>query len=187
MQRILLLTLTGAILLFHSCKESQESKSDTQPPPVGLVDDSAMVVCAHPEAAQVGRDIMFRGGNAIDAAVGVHFALAVVFPYAGNLGGGGFMVFRQSDGQSTTLDFREKAPAKGHRDMYLDEAGEVIPDLSRRGHLAVGVPGSVAGMYEAHQKYGSLPWGELLEPAIRLAREGYLATENQAGWSYNFV
>ncbi len=181
MQRTLLLTFILGILLLHSCDKSP--KADLTPiPPRGLLEDSAMVVCAHPEAAQVGRDILFNGGNAIDAAVGVHFALAVVFPYAGNLGGGGFMVFRQADGQATTLDFREKAPAKGHKDMYLDEAGEVIPDLSRRGHLSVGVPGSVAGMYEAHQKYGSLPWPELVEPAIQLARKGYPASENQAGW-----
>ncbi len=141
-----------------------------------------MVVCARPEAAQVGRNILFEGGNAIDAAVDVQFALAVVFPYAGNIGGGGFMVFRQADGQSTTLDFREKAPAKGYRDMYLGECGEVVTELSRRGHLSVGVPGSVAGLYEAHQKYGSLPWQKLIEPAVRLAREGYPATENQAMW-----
>lgn len=184
MQRLFLLTLLLGSLFVYSCKEAPKEQPDTEPnmPVVGLVDDSAMVVCAHPEAARVGRDILFKGGNAVDAAVGVHFALAVVFPYAGNLGGGGFMVYRDAQGQSTTLDYREKAPAKSHRDMYLDDSGEVVPKLSSRGHLSVGVPGSVAGMFDAHQKYGSLSWTELIQPAIDLARNGYSATENQAGW-----
>ena len=182
MRKMILLSLCWLAFLLPSCGESNSEEQNADGEIIGLVEDSAMVVCAHPEAAQVGRNILFKGGNAIDAAVGVHFALAVVFPYAGNIGGGGFMVFRSANGQATTLDFREKAPNRAHRDMYLDDQGEVIPKLSSRGHLSVGVPGSVAGMVEAHAKYGSLPWAELVQPAIDLARKGYLATENQAKW-----
>ncbi|HHG83551.1 MAG TPA: gamma-glutamyltransferase, partial [Bacteroidetes bacterium] len=117
-----------------------------------------------------------------DAAVAIQFALAVTFPYAGNIGGGGFMVLRKADGTATTLDFREKAPAAASRDMYLDENGDVIPNLSSRGHLSSGVPGTVDGMVQAHAKHGSLPWKRLLQPAIDLAEKGYLCTENQAKW-----
>lgn len=148
----------------------------------GVQADTAMVVTAHPEATRIGVTILKKGGNAVDAAVAVQFALAVSFPYAGNVGGGGFMVLRQADGSINSLDFREKAPSAAHRDMYLDESGEVVPKLSSRGHLSVGVPGSVDGMVTAHQKYGSLPWKELVQPAIDLAQKGYLCTENQAMW-----
>ncbi len=123
---------------------------------------------------------MQEGGNAIDAAIATQFALAVVFPYAGNIGGGGFMVIRMADGNSRTLDFREKAPLAATRDMYLDENGEVIEDLSTLGHLAVGVPGTVAGMVEAHEKYGSLPWAQLMTPAIMLALKGFPLSEREA-------
>ncbi len=139
-----------------------------------------MVVSAHPSASEVGKSILAKGGNAVDAAIAVQFSLAVVFPFAGNIGGGGFMVYRDKDGNSNTLDFREKAPAKAHRDMYLDSAGNVIKDLSIRGHLAVGVPGSVDGMIEAHQKYGSLAWAELVQPAIDLATVGFPVTKREA-------
>jgi len=132
-----------------------------------------MVVTAHPLASLVGKQIMQQGGNAIDAAIATQFALAVVFPYAGNLGGGGFMVIRMADGTSTTLDFREMAPLAADRDMYLDEDGEVIKNLSTLGHLASGVPGSVDGMVRAHEKYGSLPWNDLLQPAVMLALKGF--------------
>lgn len=141
-----------------------------------------MVVSARAEASQVGLDIMRKGGNAVDAAIAVEFALAVTFPYAGNIGGGGFMVIRMADGTRNTLDFREKAPLAASRDMYLDANKNVIPDLSSRGHLSVGVPGTVAGMVAAHKKYGTLSWAELLDPSIKLAQEGYIATENQAKW-----
>lgn len=183
MYRTWILPFLAGLVILSSCRPSPPPPSDESPIPiVGQVEDSAMVACSHPLAAEVGRDILFKGGNAIDAAVGVHFALAVTFPYAGNLGGGGFMVYRAADGSATTLDFREKAPAKAHRDMYLDDMGDVVPELSSRGPLAVGVPGSVDGMYQAHQRYGKLPWEELIQPAIDLARNGYAATENQAGW-----
>jgi len=133
----------------------------------------AMVVSAHELATQVGVDILKKGGNAVDAAVATGFALAVVYPQAGNLGGGGFMVIRFPDGSATTIDYREKAPLKAHRDMYLDDRGEVIPNASTLGYRACGVPGSVAGLHLAWSRYGTLPWKELLEPAIRLAQEGF--------------
>ncbi len=146
----------------------------------GLVADSAMVVSAHPLASSVGKNIMLQGGNAIDAAVATQFALAVVYPVAGNLGGGGFMVVRMSDGKSETLDYREVAPAAAHPDMYLGETKEVIAGLSQRGHLATGVPGTVAGLAESHKKYGSLPWAALVQPAIDLALNGFTLTEKEA-------
>src|SRR6266568_1822217 len=132
----------------------------------------AMVVSGHPLASAVGRDIIKEGGNAIDAAVAVAFALEVVLPEAGNIGGGGFIVFRDTTGRVRALDYRETAPADASRDMYLDSAGHVT-ERSLTGHLASGVPGSVAGMYEAWKKYGRRPWATLIAPAIRLA-EGHM-------------
>lgn len=129
-------------------------------------------------ASEVGVEILRRGGNAIDAAVATHFALAVVNPEAGNIGGGGFLIVRMADGTTASLDFREKAPAAASRDMYLDASGE-LTDLSLVGHLAAGVPGSVAGMWEAHRRFGSLPWAELVEPAINLA-DGIVVHERLA-------
>jgi len=138
------------------------------------------VVTAHPLASKVGLDILKMGGNAIDAAVAVQFALAVVYPNAGNIGGGGFMVYRSSKGEINALDFREKSPEKGHANMYLDKQGNVIEDLSVYGHLSAGVPGSVDGMVEAHKKYGKLDWKTLLNPAIALAEKGFPITKQQA-------
>jgi gamma-glutamyltranspeptidase/glutathione hydrolase len=138
-----------------------------------LVTSNAMVVSAHPAASKVGADIMRKGGNAIDAAIAVQFALAVVYPIAGNIGGGGFMVIRLNDGTHYSLDYREKAPKKTSEDMYVDEQGEIVEGLSTLGHLACGVPGSVDGMVEAHKRFGSLKWKELLTPAIDLASEGF--------------
>jgi gamma-glutamyltranspeptidase / glutathione hydrolase len=135
--------------------------------------DNAAVVSATQEASDAGIEIMRMGGNAIDAAVAVKFALAVTFPAAGNIGGGGFMVIRSADGNISTLDFREMAPAAAHRDMYLDENGEVIDRLSTFGHLASGVPGTVDGMIRALERYGTLPLATVMEPAIRLARDGF--------------
>lgn len=146
----------------------------------GVIVDSAMVVSAHPEASKVGVEILKNGGNAIDAAVAVQFALAVVYPNAGNIGGGGFMVVRMNNGEINSLDFREKAPMKASRDMYCDKDGNVIPNLSTEGLLSVGVPGSVDGMVRAHAKYGKLPWKDLLQPAIDLAEKGFPITEMQA-------
>lgn len=146
-----------------------------------VVEDSVMVVAEHPLAAMAGEDILRMGGNAVDAAIASQFVLAVVYPRAGNIGGGGFMVIRMADGETAALDYREKAPAAAHRDMYLDSLGNVIETLSKEGHLSVGVPGTVAGMEAAFKKYSRLKdWKKLLEPAIRLAAEGFLLTEPEA-------
>jgi len=134
----------------------------------------AMVASVHREASEVGVDIMKRGGNAVDAAVAVGFALAVVYPDAGNIGGGGFMLFRSADGEAHFVDYREKAPAKSTADMYLDKDGNVVKDLSTLGYKAIGVPGSVAGMVYAQKHWGKLPLAQVMQPAIRLARDGFM-------------
>ncbi len=141
---------------------------------------NGMVVSAREEATRIGLDVLMKGGNAFDAAIAVHFALAVCYPQAGNIGGGGFMLAHTATGESVALDFREKAPAKASRDMYLDKDGNVIPDLSTIGHLACGVPGAVDGMETIHKKYGSLPWANLIQPSINLARKGFVVTELDA-------
>lgn len=141
---------------------------------------NGMVVCAYPDAAQVGIDILKKGGNAVDAAVAVQFALAVTLPEAGNIGGGGFMVYRSKKGKTNTLDFREKGPGSANANMYLDSAGNVVPDMSLYTHKASGVPGSVAGMVEAHNKYGKLKWADLVQPAINIARNGFKITKHLA-------
>jgi len=141
---------------------------------------NGMVVSASEIASKVGIDVLKKGGNAVDAAVAVQFALAVVYPNAGNLGGGGFMVYRSAKGETNTLDFREKAAGAASRDMYLDSAGNPIIDKSLYGQLAAGVPGSVAGMEEAHKKYGHLAWEELVAPALALAADGFKITARQA-------
>ena len=141
-----------------------------------------MVVSASQIASQIGVDIMKRGGNAADAAVATGLALAVVYPRAGNLGGGGFATLRLASGKATTIDFRETAPAAASRDMYLDAGGQVVAGASTVGYKAAGVPGTVAGMALLHQKYGSgkLSWSELLEPARRLADQGFPVSTNLA-------
>ncbi len=132
-----------------------------------------MVVSDSDIASKVGVDILQIGGNAVDASIATAFALAVTHPQAGNIGGGGFMVYMNSEGASTTIDFREKAPMASTENMYLDEYGNYIDELNHEGSLSVGVPGTVAGMYYAHQKYGSLTWAELVEPAVKLAKDGF--------------
>lgn len=146
----------------------------------GVLAENGMVATAHPIASQVGADILKAGGNAIDAAVATHFALAVVYPWAGNLGGGGFLVYRDKDGRTYSLDFREKAPAKASRDMYLDASGNPIGGLSTLGHLASGVPGSVDGMVSMHERFGKLSWDKVVAPAIALANNGIALTEREA-------
>jgi gamma-glutamyltranspeptidase/glutathione hydrolase len=138
---------------------------------------NGMVVCAYPDAAQVGLEILKKGGNAVDAAIAVQFAMAVTVPEAGNIGGGGFMVYRAADGQSNTLDFREKAPSAATTNMYLDAAGNPVHDMSLYTHKASGIPGSVAGMVEAHNKYGKLKWADLVQPAVDLAGGGFKITK----------
>jgi len=140
----------------------------------------AAVVCAHPAASKVGVAVMKDGGNAVDAAIAVQFALAVVYPNAGNIGGGGFMVYRSKSGESDALDYRETAPGKASRDMYLDEKGSPVTSKSLLGALAAGVPGSVDGMVKAHNKYGKLKWKKDIQPAIDLAEKGFAVTAQQA-------
>ncbi|KIO74949.1 gamma-glutamyltranspeptidase [Pedobacter lusitanus] len=140
----------------------------------------AAVVSAHPEASKAGISIIKRGGNAIDATIAVQFALAVVYPDAGNIGGGGFLVYRDKNGNTDALDYREKAPEKASRDMYLDAQGNAITDKSLYGALASGVPGTVDGMVKAHNKYGKLSWKKDIQPAIDLAENGFQLTEQQA-------
>ncbi|MBU2526230.1 MAG: gamma-glutamyltransferase [Bacteroidetes bacterium] len=167
----------GLLILFlvvFSCK-SPESAPEIQR---GVVAQNAMVVAAHPIASKIGIEVMKNGGNAFDAMAATELALAVVYPRAGNIGGGGFMVYRLASGETGSLDYREKAPNAAHRDMYLDENGEVIPDKSSVGIFSVGVPGTVAGIAAAHKKFGKLPWAEVVQPAIEVARNGYPLTEN---------
>lgn len=143
----------------------------------GPIFQKGAVAAAHPLAAEVGKEILSQGGNAYDAAIAVQFALAVVMPRAGNIGGGGFMVSLSKEGKAETLDFRESAPQAAHADLYLDEQGVLIKDKSLKGHLAAGVPGTVRGMEEIHKAYGSLPWYQLLAPAIQLAKTGFVLSE----------
>ena len=139
-----------------------------------------MVVSPHPLSTEVGLSILRQGGNAVDATIALQFAMAVVYPRAGNLGGGGFMVLRQADGEVASLDYREKAPAAATHDMYLDSLENVIKGLSTSGHLAAGVPGTVAGMFAAHEKYGKLSMQQLIKPAIQLATDGFKITQEEA-------
>jgi len=152
--------------------------SAASPAPVAA--KNGMVVSAQHLATEVGVDVLRKGGNAIDAAVAVGYALAVVYPAAGNLGGGGFMTLQLADGRKTFLDFREKAPLAATPGMYLDAAGNVVPNASTRGHLAVAVPGSVAGLEAALAKYGTMKRAELIAPAIRLAEQGFVLDQGDA-------
>lgn len=170
------------VFLLTACSTPQEEVVYAMPKQA--LSKEGMVVTAHPIATQIGKEILEKGGNAIDAMVAVQFALAVAYPRAGNIGGGGFMVYREAGGRSYTLDFREMAPNKATKDMYLDKDGEVIDSLSVFGHLAVGVPGAVEGMYTAHQRFGQLDWKVLLQPAIDLANKGVKVTQREAE-SYN--
>ena len=153
------------------------SQSITKP----LVESKkGMVVTTHPLATEIGLSILKKGGNAIDAAIAVNFALAVCHPSAGNIGGGGFLVYRNAQGKVFALDYREKAPLASSKDMYLDASGNVIPEKSSIGVFSVGVPGTVAGMEAMHRKFGSLPWKELIQPAIDIARQGHVLTFREA-------
>ncbi len=148
--------------------------------PVPAFGSHGMVVSAHPLATEVGVQILKHGGNAVDAAVATGLALAVVYPQAGNIGGGGFMVIRFPDGSATSIDFRETAPLKAHKDMYLDSLKQVQPRESRIGHLAAGVPGTLAGLALATETYGSQSFSSLIEPAQRLAHDGFTLSREQA-------
>ncbi|CAA9195362.1 gamma-glutamyltransferase [Flavobacterium collinsii] len=161
-------------LIYISCTAQQNPIK-----PTGLVVSKAMVVSARAEASKVGADIMKKGGNAFDAMVGTELALAVAFPYAGNIGGGGFMVYRKANGEVGSLDYREKAPLAATKDMFLDKDGNVIKGKSTETALAIGVPGTVAGVFAVHKKLGSLPMSEILKPVIALAEKGVIVTLKQ--------
>ena len=145
----------------------------------GLITSKAMVVSAREEASQIGVAIIKKGGNAFDAMVATELALAVSYPYAGNISGGGFMVYRLNNGETGALDYREKAPMKASKDMYLDANGNVIPNLSVNGALSVGVPGTIAGLFEVHKKFGKLSMEEIMKPVIALAENGVVITSKQ--------
>lgn len=145
----------------------------------GLIANKAMVVSAREEASKIGVEIMQKGGNAFDAMVATELALAVAYPYAGNLGGGGFMVYRKANGEIGSLDYREKAPFAAHKTMFLDKEGNVIKGKSTESPLAIGVPGTIAGVFAVHKKLGSLPMSEILKPVIALAEKGVVVTRKQ--------
>ncbi|HBS53214.1 MAG TPA: gamma-glutamyltransferase [Flavobacterium sp.] len=145
----------------------------------GLIADKAMVVSAREEASKIGVAILKKGGNAFDAMVATELALAVAYPYAGNIGGGGFMVFRKANGETGTLDYREKAPLSATKNMFLDKAGNIIPDKSTDSPLAIGIPGTIAGVFAVHEKLGSLPISEIMKPVIELAEKGVIVTKKQ--------
>jgi gamma-glutamyltranspeptidase/glutathione hydrolase len=162
-------------VLFLSCKSNEKIVE-----PTGLVTSKAMVVSAREEASKIGAEILKKGGNAFDAMVATELALAVSHPQAGNIGGGGFMVFRKANGETGAIDYREKAPLSASKNMYLDEKGNVIEGKSTETALASGIPGTIAGVFEVHKKHGSLPISEILKPIIALAERGVVVTQHQA-------
>jgi gamma-glutamyltranspeptidase/glutathione hydrolase len=174
MRHLLLCFLTFSLLT--TCRQAPQV--DYSAEKTGTFTKAA-IASPHPKATEVGLKVLKNGGNAIDAAVAMQFAMAVVYPRAGNIGGGGFLVYRDKDGKSEALDYRERAPAAASRDMYLDEEGNVIPKLSTLGHRAVGVPGTVAGIEAMHKKHGSKPWDELVGYAISLAENGYRLSQSE--------
>ncbi len=180
MRIYMIFTLALCLFLPFGCKNPSQVADYTIQK--SIIAKNAVVSTAHPLASEIGLQVVKDGGNAIDAAIAVQFALAVVYPVAGNIGGGGFLTYRSGDGKiSVCLDFREKAPAKAHRDMYLDAEGNVLSGKSTDGHLAAGVPGSVDGCWQMFQKYSKLKnWKRLLEPAVLLAENGFCITQSEA-------
>ena len=164
------------LFILNSCKTEQKQERSIQR---GKLADSIMVVSAREEASRIGAEILKQGGNAFDALIAVDMALNVAYPFAGSLGGGGFMVYRKADGEIGSIDYREKAAIAATSDMYLDENGNPIDSLSREGALAIGVPGTIAGMFAIHEKLGSMSMEQILKPVIELAEKGYVLTENQ--------
>jgi len=160
------------IFFFVQCKKQPAI-------PTGLVTEKAMVVSAREEASDIGASILKNGGNVFDAMVATELALAVAYPFAGNIGGGGFMVYRKQNGEVGAIDYRERASNSAHKDMYLDDSGNVIEGKSTTGATAVAVPGTIAGVFEVHKKFGSLPIGELFAPVIALAERGVVVTKKQ--------
>ena len=146
----------------------------------GLIAKNGMVVSAREEASKIGVEILKLGGNAFDAMIATDLALAVSYQSAGNIGGGGFMVYRMANGETGALDYREKAPLTSSKDMYLDDNGNIIKGMSLAGGMAVGVPGTIAGIFEVHKKFGSLPIEQLFQPAIDLANDGIVVIQSAA-------
>lgn len=185
MKSILFITLF-VFLQLKNCSNSGIVQKDMSPEGRNLISKNGMVVSAHHESSGIGVLILKKGGNAVDAAVATEFALAVCYPEAGNIGGGGFMIYRDPTGMTDLVDYREKAPAKAFRDMYLNKEGEAVPGLSTESHLSSGVPGTVDGMISFHKKYGILPFNEVIQPAIDLAKKGFPVTSGQAEDLNNF-
>lgn len=171
MKKIVLLLCLAIV----GCKSNEKSIA-----PTGLLTDKAMVVSAREEASKIGVEIMKKGGNAFDAMVATELALAVCYPQAGNIGGGGFMVYRKVNGETGALDYREKAPLAATKDMFLDKDRNVIEGKSTATVFASGVPGTLAGLFAVHKKHGSLPIAEILAPVISLAKKGVIVTKFQA-------
>lgn len=171
--------LPAVLMLFIALQSNAQINPYSYHSQKNITCSNGAVVSAHPLASKVGVDILKKGGNAIDAAIATQLALAVVYPGAGNIGGGGFMVAHLKNGKNVTLDYREKAPAKAQRDMYLDKDGYPQMHLSQDGHLAAGVPGTVAGLFASH-KYAKLSFKELIQPAIDLAENGFAVTAAEA-------
>ncbi|TAM93614.1 MAG: gamma-glutamyltransferase [Chitinophagaceae bacterium] len=182
MKSIAALLLLLAILSCKQTSRSQQINPYHYTPVKRIVVKHGAIATANPLASEIGAMILKKGGNAVDAAIAAQLALAVVYPAAGNIGGGGFMVIHLKNGKNTAIDFREEAPGKATRDMYLDKKGNADPQLSRNGDLSVGVPGTVAGIFLAHKEYGKLPMKELIQPAIDLAERGYAITATEARW-----
>lgn len=174
MLKYLLSLLT--LFIFSACQKTEPDKEVKR----GVIAQNAMVVSAQPVASKIGMEILKKGGNAFDAMVATELALAVVYPQAGNIGGGGFMVYRLADGQTGSIDYREKAPLAASRDMYLDESGNVIEGKSSEGIFSVGVPGTIDALVRVHQKFGKLPFADLVQPAIDACKNGYILTEKAA-------
>ena len=177
MKKILPLLLLATLGLVSCKNESKTSPSKAENR--GLITKEAMVVSARAEASKIGVAILKQGGNAFDAMMATEMALAVTYPYAGNLGGGGFLVYRLADGTKGALDYREKAPLAATKNMYLDDNGDVIKDLSTVGSMAIGVPGTIAGIFEAQKRFGELDVATILKPVIALANQGYVITKKQ--------
>ncbi|WP_373059229.1 gamma-glutamyltransferase [Zunongwangia sp. H14] len=167
------------IILLASCK-AKVNPVEKPGKTLGLTAEEAMVVSARKEASAIGLEVLKNGGNAFDAMIATEMSLAVCYPFAGNLGGGGFMVYRLANGETGTLDYREKAPLEASKTIYQDENGEVISEKSKVGAMAVGVPGTVAGIFAVHERFGSMPMAELLKPVIALAEKGFVVTARQA-------
>lgn len=175
--KLLILLLT--VPLWLACQEKTTQKESTLLIKQKVIAQNAMVVSAREEASKIGVEILKKGGNAFDAMIATQLALAVTYPNAGNLGGGGFMVYRTKYGEIGTLDYREKAPIAAHRNMYLDDKGNAIDSLSKTGAKAVGVPGTIAGIFAVHEKLGSLPLDDIINPVIKLAKQGFVVTAQQ--------